>query len=269
MSYPVRNRRMKTPIVAIDDGGIMIKRKISSVSEFLVALQDDQNTNPGNIWFRGHADATWELLPGFMRSTTDTSETTLLNRFRQSAAMLADRRPVSSFDWTFLMQHYGVPTRLLDWSESPLIAMYFAIEDWASRPDVDAALWCLWPTALNKHANIVDKIEGQYIPSFEDEELQSYSTDSLRQNTRIELFPVATIATRNNARIQAQMGTFTIHHNKKIPIEVVGDGAHVAQYTIPHGAREQIARELKLLGMTRFSLFPELASVGAILKEMM
>jgi hypothetical protein len=247
----------------------MIERRISSVSDFLVALQEDQNANPGTIWFRGHADAKWELLPGFIRSVADTSETTLLNRFRQSAAMLADRRPVSSFDWTFLMQHYGVPTRLLDWSESPLVSMYFAIEDWRSRPDTDAALWCLWPTALNRHANIVDKVEGQYIPSFEDEELQSYSTDSLRQNVRIELFPVATIATRNNARIQAQMGTFTIHHNKKIAIEAVGDRSHVAKYVIPHDAREQLARELKLLGMTRFSLFPELASVGAILKEMM
>jgi hypothetical protein len=247
----------------------MIERQINSIAEFLVAVQEDQNANPGTIWFRGHADAAWQLLPGFMRSAAETSETTLLNRFRQSAAMLADRRPVSSFDWTFLMQHYGVPTRLLDWSESPLISMYFAVEDWVSRPDTDAALWCLWPTALNKHANIVDKIEGQYIPSFEDEELLSYSTESLRQNTRIELFPVATIATRNNARIQAQMGTFTIHHNKKVPIEVVGDAAHVAKYTIPRGARAQIARELQLLGMTRFSLFPELASVGAILKDMM
>jgi hypothetical protein len=247
----------------------MIERPIRSVSEFLVALQEDQITKPGTIWFRGQADANWELLPGFIRSAADTSETTLLNRFRQSAAMLADHRPVSSFDWTFLMQHYGVPTRLLDWSESPLVSMYFAIEDWISRPNTDAALWCLWPTALNRHANIVDKVEGQYIPSFEDEELQSYSTDSLRQNVRIELFPVATIATRNNARIQAQMGTFTIHHNKKIAIEAVGDKSHVAKYVIPHGAREQLARELRLLGMTRFSLFPELASVGAILKEMM
>jgi hypothetical protein len=247
----------------------MIERVIGSVAEFLTALQEDQGTNPGTIWFRGHAVATWQLLPGFMRSVADTSETTLLNRFRQSAAMLADRRPISSFDWTFLMQHYGVPTRLLDWSESPLISMYFAVEDWVSRPGTDAALWCLWPTALNKNANIVDKVEGQYIPSFEDEELQAYSTESLRQNTRIELFPVATIATRNNARIQAQLGTFTIHHNKKIPIEAVGDGSHVAKYIIPSDQRDCIAKELRLLGMTRFSLFPELASVGAALREMM
>ena len=65
------------------------------------------------------------------------------------------------------------------------------------------------------------------------------------------------------------MGTFTIHHNKKIAIEEVGDQSHVAKYVIPHAARQTLAEELKLLGMTRFSLFPELASVGAILKDMM
>lgn len=248
---------------------MIVEKQIGSVPEFLTAIREDQAARPGTIWFRGHADATWKLLPGFMRSASDTSETTLLNRFRQSAAMLADRRPATSFDWTFLMQHYGVPTRLLDWSESPLISMYFAVEDWADKPDTDAALWCLWPTALNQNANIVDKMEGQYIPSFEDDELQAYTVDSLRRNTRLELFPVATIATRNNARIQAQMGTFTIHHNKKIAIEEVGDHSHVMKYIIPHTNKKTLAEELKLLGMTRFSLFPELASVGAILKDMM
>ena len=246
-----------------------MERDIGSVSDFLAAIREDRRERPGTIWFRGHSDATWKLLPGFMRSTSETSETTLLNRFRQSAAMLADRRPTTSFDWTFLMQHYGVPTRLLDWSESPLISMYFAVEDWALKPEADAALWCLWPTSLNQHANIVDKVEGQYIPSFEDIELQGYTVDSLRQNTRLELFPVATIATRNNARIQAQMGTFTIHHNKKIAIEEVGDTSHVAKYVIPAGSKESLAEELKLLGMTKFSLFPELASVGSILKDLM
>ncbi|MBZ9880888.1 FRG domain-containing protein [Mesorhizobium sp. CA10] len=247
----------------------MIERKINNVSEFLDALRADQNKDAGSVWFRGHAEAEWKLIPGLLRSTAETSETTLLNRFRQSAAMLAERRPENSFDWTFLMQHYGVPTRLLDWSESPLVSLYFAVEDFHLRPNTDAAVWCLWPTMLNKNANIVDKIEGKYIPSFDDPELLGYSTESLRQNTRIELFPVATIATRNNTRIQAQLGTFTIHHNKKIAIEDVGDGLHVAKYIIPNAARDIFLSELKLLGINRFSLFPELASVGALLKEMM
>lgn len=192
-----------------------------------------------------------------------------MNRFRQSAAMLTEGPPRNSFDWMFLMQHYGIKTRLLDWSESPLVALYFAVNDFELHADADAALWCLWPTELNLNANIVDKVEGDYIPSFEDEELASYSTESVRSNSRLELFPVATIATRNNARIQAQMGTFTIHHNKRIAIEEVGDRRHVKKFTIPSGAREAVLKDLRLLGFNRFSLFPELASVGDALKELM
>jgi hypothetical protein len=63
------------------------------------------------------------------------------------------------------------------------------------------------------------------------------------------------------------MGTFTIHHNAKIPIEEVGDKAHIAKYTIPAKFSSIILDELKLLGITRFSMFPELSSVGRIISE--
>lgn len=247
----------------------MIERIINNIAEFVDALRQDNNPENGAVWYRGHAKADWALMPGFMRSAAGLSETTLLSRFRQSAAMLTDRRPSTSFDWMFLMQHYGVPTRLLDWSESPLVALYFAVDEYESYPGQDAAVWCLKPTMLNKNANIVDKVEGQYIPSFEDDELSSYSTESVRQNARLELLPVATIATRNNARIQAQMGTFTIHHNKQVAIEDVGDQSHVVKYLIPTAARGGLLKDLRLLGLSKFSMFPELASVGAIIKEMM
>jgi len=203
-----------------------------------------------------------------LRENYNDSEATLLARFKQSAAMLAERIPTTSFDWTFLMQHYGVPTRLLDWTESPLIALYFAVEKWDEHPDCEAAVWCLKPTELNKFARLIDKNEPRYIPSFDDDELKNYSLESLR-GARVELFPAATIATRNNARIQAQVGVFTIHHNHPIPIDEIGDGSHVIKYAIPKESREAILKELRLLGLTRLSLFPELASVGSFIKEMM
>lgn len=185
----------------------MIEREIKSIAEFVEALRLDQSPDGATTWYRGHANSEWKLLPGLMRTTSRPSESTLLSRFKQSAAMLTDRLPPnSSFDWTFLMQHYGVPTRLLDWSESPLVALYFAVERSSEFPDTNSAVWCLKPTALNKNARIVDKREEHYIPSFEDEELAAYSVESVRQGARLELFPVATIATRNNARISSADG---------------------------------------------------------------
>jgi hypothetical protein len=57
--------------------------------------------------------------------------------------------PQNSWDWYFLMQHCGAPTRLLDWTEGALLALYFAIRD-ARR--VDAAVWVLDPWWLNQQS---------------------------------------------------------------------------------------------------------------------
>lgn len=219
----------------------MVAKTVSSIAELLEALHADHGGYKGSIWYRGQANVSWSLLPGYLRHNRTLSEGTLISRFRQSAAMLTERFPRESFDWLFLMQHYGVPTRLLDWSESPLVALYFALMDAGSNQETDAALWCLRPTELNKHANIRDEEEENYIPSFEDDELQTYSYESIK-NRRVKLLPVATIATRNNVRIQAQMGAFTIHHNDPVPIEDVGTKEHITKYGIPKGARPNLIK---------------------------
>jgi hypothetical protein len=180
--------------------------------------------------------------------------------------MLTQHAPKESFDWLFLMQHYGVPTRLLDWTESPLVALYFALNDETVK-DRNAALWALRPTELNKNANIIDADEKYYVPSFDDAELKSYSIESLRNSNRVQLLPVATIATRNNARIQAQLGVFTVHHSDERSIDAVGDQSHIFKYLIPDADRAAFAAELKLLGINRFSIFPEMSSIGLVIKD--
>lgn len=240
--------------------------EINSIQELLEILQGLPNGSSQTTWYRGQADESWELTPYYMRLKDAQSESTFLKRFKQNAAMLIESSPKESFEWLFLMQHYGVPTRLLDWSESPLVALYFAVESLAHN-DEDGALWLLYPTELNRNAGINDKEEEGYIPSFEDEELKGYSVESVKINSRIQLFPVATIATRNNSRIQAQLGVFTIHHNENIPIENVGSGEHALKIVIPAASKEIIKNQLLLLGYTKFKLFPELSSIGDIIKE--
>lgn len=244
----------------------MAERTINSVQDLLLALADDNAAYSGAIWYRGHADSEWGLTPGYFRLENAPSESTLIKRFKQSAAMLIDGSPKTSFDWLFLMQHYGVPTRLLDWSESPLIALYFAVSE-KQHIEKDGALWSLRPSELNKNAGINDSDEVFFIPSFEDDELENYSVEILSQNARNKLKPLATIATRNNPRIQAQLGVFTIHHHDQSPIETIGDSSHTTKYRIPHESKAAIAAQLSLLGFTKFQLFPELASIGELIKD--
>lgn len=242
----------------------MIK-EINSLGDLIEILKTDFQAFNEDIWFRGQSNFDWKLSPGLMRLNDAPSEGTLLTRFKQSAGMLINARPKDDFDWLFLMQHYGVPTRLLDWTESPLTALYFSVIEEESD-DNDAALWSLKPTELNKIANISTN-EKNFIPSFDDDELKMYSVEKLSSNPRNKLAPIATIATRNSPRIQAQLGVFTIHHLDNRSIEEFCTNGEVCKYRIPADAKKVIRRELELLRINKFTLFPELASIGETLKK--
>jgi hypothetical protein len=198
---------------------------------------------------------------------TPMDEQEVLKRFRQSSHLLLDKTPKTSFDWLFWMQHYGVPTRLLDWTESPLTALYFAVEDsreWSAA----GALWILDPIAMNRNAGIHDD-SGLFLPAFENVYLKNYDPDVLAQEKSTTLLPLAAIATRNNPRIQAQLGVFTIHHRNKKPIDEIAGGEHVMKCTIPAEAKSKILKELHVLGIDRFAVFPEIASIGHNIRRAM
>jgi hypothetical protein len=235
-------------------------KDVNCVSDLIDILKIDNENYHKDIWYRGQAELEWNLSPGIFRVDGIPSENSFLTRFKQSAAMLIDRHPKDSFDWMFLMQHYGVPTRLLDWTESPLTALYFVVAN-KLRQGVDGALWSLKPAELNRIAGVND----DEILSFDDSELASYSLETVRQNPRNKLSPLATIATRNNPRIQAQLGVFTIHHLDHRPIESFCVKNEIVKYRIPSEKKEQIRNELTLLGISKFTLFPELSSIGDIL----
>jgi len=240
-------------------------KEINNISELLKNLVDDLEEYDEDIWFRGQSDFNWNLCPGLFRFTEGPSESTLLAKFKQSASFLLDKSPKDDFDWLFLMQHYGVPTRLLDWTESPLTALYFAIEE-IKFDDKNSALWLLKPIELNKIAKITSE-EKNFIPSFDDDFLKNYDVSNMNLKRNIEFSPVATIATRNNPRIQAQLGVFTIHHLDKRPIEEFCLKKEIIKYVIPATAKPNLRKELDLLSVNKFSQFPEIASIGELLKK--
>ena len=123
------------------------------------------------------------------------------------------------------------------------------------------------PTLLNSKSNYRPAYEHE-VPSFDDEYMKNYQPGTIARELRSSLYPVGAIARRNSARMHAQQGVFTISHRENVKIEDVGQAGsprdHVWRYVIPFSAKSQMREDLKLLGFTRFHLFPELASISAV-----
>ena len=238
---------------------------INSVAELINNLKNDISSYRDHIWFRGQAKKDWKLVPtlGRKKKFSPEKENYLIKRFRQNATRLVSYTHRSKWDWLLTMQHHGVPTRLLDWSENALVGLYFAV---CEKPKDDGAFWILLPSLLNKNSNIEPKYSVD-IPSFDDPILDNYSTSNLVSETTSHLDPIAVIVPRINPRIQAQLGVFTLMHRDPNPIEEVGSSDHIWRYIIPNSSKKEIMNELKILGINKFSLFPELSSIGEILKE--
>jgi FRG domain len=124
---------------------------IKSVEDFTAVASRlrDQWTNLVLPWFRGHQNAEWDLVPKFYRKPPRdlAREFEIREEFITSAPALCDIQPANEWEWYFLMQHYGAPTRLLDWTDGALIALYFAVRE--NRGDCSAAVWALNPWWLN------------------------------------------------------------------------------------------------------------------------
>lgn len=243
------------------------ERVVHSISEIIVGLSQDVRDAKESFWYRGHSNKEWKLIPSIYRSNVKRTlkEMHLLKQFKQDGISLFPRPAMQSYEWLFVMRHYRVPTRLLDWSESPLVATYFAVE----KDPGDGALWILRPIHLNKEKNRVFIDVDVSLPSFEEDPqvMNAYSPSTEFESQTVKLDPIAFIYPRNIPRMQAQLSVYTIHHLNKIPLEEIGDQTHIWRYIIPRAAKSRIRKELSLLGITQFQLFPEAESIGRKLAE--
>src|SRR5271165_2713540 len=136
---------------------------LSDLSDVVFAAQETISLFEETTWWRGHAKAEWRLEAQVYRKDpknpdrSSYAETALIGHF-VSRAPSRSHRPCPDaddlFGWLFLAQHYGLPTRLLDWPENPLVAAYFAVLQQPS--DNDGCIWALWPTGLNRAFGAAD-----------------------------------------------------------------------------------------------------------------
>lgn len=240
--------------------------KINNLHDLIEAAKGITTEYQTDIWWRGQASAKsdWRLVPKVYRDgRTPSDEKKITYMFRQYAKTRYDKcPPLDLYDsWLFLMQHYRLPTRLLDWTRSPLIATYFAV---CARADEDATLWVLIPDLLNESQARRKEI------------LHSRSEAVI--NLFKEPFPVAPVTTSTltlavsteeiDIRMLVQQAACTIHGTNQPLDDLPENDRFLFRYVIPKSAKSQIREDLARVGIEEWTLFPDLDHLSRYLESL-
>ena len=102
--------------------------QVNSVSEFIEKIVQLDKEEGTETFYRGHANRDWELLPSIFRTPNGVEKEHLLFRDMVAHEPQSFSECKSALDYLVQMQHYGLPTRLLDMTTNPLVALYFACQ---------------------------------------------------------------------------------------------------------------------------------------------
>lgn len=242
-----------------------------SLPAFLKLIESAQKKSGRSMWFRGTGLASYSLLPTLFRHPIKKDvvdalelERQLMSRFRQRSIPYHARDLRDEWDALFFMQHYGVPTRLLDWTENPFIALHFALMS-ARRGasgrgayTTPAAVWMLDPVQWNSQALKHLSYGGQPL-SPGDEVLKGYAPSSISPNG--VRHPVALHGAHNSSRIVAQQGVFTIFGADRTAMEAADWATNtgvLSRISIAPTSLESMRTSLLNHGITESVVFPDL-----------
>lgn len=237
-------------------------------------------TNPQTLHprylFRGQVNSSWTLEPSFTRIANNRKlnrtealqlERETVNKFSISGSKLLsleytidltlsrfksqDGAGIDFMGWFVLMQHYGAPTRTLDWSCSPWAALYFTCSEYH---DVDGALW------ISDFSKVTQQAES-LMPNMEDFNRaigEPQSTDVL----------VFTMPFNTNQRIEVQQGRFSICTNPLQDHKPLIEKANgLEKIEIPKELKHSIMIELAQMNITAKTLFPGIDGLGRSITE--
>jgi len=247
----------------------MRAERIESLADLIVGVEKLVATTSLVWWFRGHSDSGWDLLPFARRGYTREEERYLSNEFYVRAKLRHHAVPNDDdfAGWLALMQHYGLPTRLLDWTRSPMVAAFFATEPFQQHsenpekePITDACIWALAPGLLNPDQGF----ENYLLPlnARQPEKIIRPSRKGRDTSDKV----AAAMAIETDMRMQMQQGAFTVHASDT-PLNLMPNyNEWLRKWVIPAEYIRAMARQLDLAGFRLGDLFPDLGNLAKELK---
>jgi hypothetical protein len=235
------------------------------------------------LW-RGHSKIDWPLRPEVFRPSRHGrtyEENTLLRYFTDQAESRHTRCPPRDdrLGWLMLAQHFGLPTRLLDWSWSPLVALYFATQPDDGHHDSDGCLWAIQPAFMNHQMmgllmgllttpRMMTPDEPKVL-ELVNAAFEVRSMKAAAHMSSVRGLALAITAREIDARMFTQQGAFTIHGDH-------ADLADAAEYTsqawkrvfrIPSESKADLSQLMRRLSIHKSTLFPDLGALADDLKS--
>jgi len=225
--------------------------------------------------FRGQANSAWALEPSFTRLVKNKGldrkkvlqlERESVNKFSISASQLlslkntialtlsrlksVDGQGLDFMGWFVLMQHYSAPTRKLDWSTSPWVALYFSC---CEKEECDGALWV---TDFKK------------VTDYGVSKLKERDFSRLLTNHDVEEILMFSMAANTNERIEAQQGRFSVCTNPLSDHEtIMKECEGIEKITITKELKSKILKKLYEMNISAKTLFPGIDGLGKSIYE--
>ncbi|MBU8907984.1 FRG domain-containing protein [Desertibacillus haloalkaliphilus] len=219
------------------------------------------------VWYRGQNNnrakggECYRLQSGLFRMDMSVDqllewEQVSYKRFLENGFEL--HKTTNEWDLLYLMQHYGVKTRLLDWTESFAVALYFATRNWTEKNE--CSVWLLDPYRLNEIFHGTKNLISMPRESSFLEERTSFAKT-------LALFPYM-----NSSRSMNQKGIFTLQGNTKLGLEEEEEGILFDKKIVKHihlkpDLKNDIKMFLELSGINHFTLFPDLDGLASFVNQ--
>lgn len=213
------------------------------------------------IWFRGQEDSEWHLEPSIHRGELLKKENYVTNDFYIYVNQIESNAPAKDnyAAWMSLMQHYGLPTRILDWSSSPLVACYFALEKNRENSN-NSCIWVLIPRKVN-----IQEGFGEFVYPIDAYTVQQMLLPAFKQNTILEDKFVDKIiachSVKKDLRMYSQQSSFTVHNSQR-KLEDICDDETLFKFVIPYYCKEKMYESVNILGISTSFIYPDMEHVS-------